>query len=101
MKNSPLQKEAERIRLSFDEKAQIRANLHVFVRHAPVRKSDVVRYNQRTLPFWTFLQTNIYIRSMALTLILALFLGGGASYAAEAALPGDILYPVKIGRAHV
>ena len=96
MKNSPLQKEAERIRLSFDEKAQIRANLHVFVRHAPVRKSDVVRYNQRTLPFWTFLQTNIYIRSMALTLILALFLGGGASYAAEAALPGDILYPVKI-----
>lgn len=33
---------------------------------------------------------------MALILIIALFVGGGTSFAAENALPGDTLYPVKI-----
>lgn len=33
---------------------------------------------------------------MTLAIIIALLLGGGTSFAAENALPGDILYPIKI-----
>ena len=33
---------------------------------------------------------------MAISLIIALLVGGGASFAAENALPGDALYPVKV-----
>jgi hypothetical protein len=35
-------------------------------------------------------------RNMAIALIIALILGGGTSFAAESALPGDALYPIKI-----
>lgn len=33
---------------------------------------------------------------MTIILIIALFIGGGTSFAAESALPGDILYPIKV-----
>ncbi|HEU4677573.1 MAG TPA: DUF5667 domain-containing protein [Candidatus Paceibacterota bacterium] len=33
---------------------------------------------------------------MTATLLIALLLGGGTSYAAENAIPGDLLYPVKV-----
>lgn len=33
---------------------------------------------------------------MPIALLIALFLGGGAAYAAEGTLPGDTLYPVKV-----
>lgn len=35
-------------------------------------------------------------RAMAAALVIALFAGGGVSYAAEGALPGDALYGVKV-----
>ncbi len=36
-------------------------------------------------------------RYMPIAIILALLLSGSASYAAEGSMPGDLLYPVKVG----
>ncbi|MDE2078997.1 MAG: hypothetical protein KGI73_01275 [Patescibacteria group bacterium] len=45
--------------------------------------------------FITGLANNYRMTALAIALILALS-GGGAAYAAQGALPGDVLYPVKI-----
>ena len=37
-----------------------------------------------------------FLKPMPIALLIFLLLGGGVSYAAENALPGDILYPVKV-----
>lgn len=36
------------------------------------------------------------LQHMAIALLIALMIGGGTTYAAEGALPGDFLYPVKV-----
>lgn len=40
---------------------------------------------------------SIFIKNMAIVLIVILLVSGGASFAAENALPGDVLYPIKVG----
>ena len=96
MKKNPLQLETEHMRLSHEEKALIQSRLWAFVRHSPVRNKTAIRYNNHTTPGYTFLSANIILRPMAITLIIALLVGGGVSYAAEGSLPGDAFYPVKV-----
>src|SRR3989344_5153410 len=83
-------KEAEKIRLTAREREAIR---HVLLReiqgHVPV-KSPV-----RVAPSSVLFVTPRLVSSFAFLLII--FVGGSAAYAAEGAVPGDLLYPIKVG----
>lgn len=85
--------EIKNIRLSKEEKEQIKNNLRVFVEKHPVRNPAPAR-----LVWQRSLLTNlkINIKPMPLVIILALVFGGSTTWAAEQSLPGDVLYPVKV-----
>ena len=80
------------VRLSGQEKAQLRANILRTVRtqteprHILQWSSIFSNFNQQLKPM-TF--------AVYAALFLSLSIGGAASFAAESALPGDVLYSVK------
>jgi hypothetical protein len=77
------------------EKAAGRERLASYLRGAEaVRAQNVIRLSSYKSPLLTIIK-NRYMPIFASILILAL-LGSGTSFAAEGALPGDLLYPVKI-----
>jgi hypothetical protein len=85
--------------VSFDEeeKARLRQTLVSYMEENPsvVRNSQHTRLSLYRESFINFI--NIKPKFMTIAIIIALLLGGGgASFAAENALPGDVLYPVKI-----
>jgi len=79
-----LNKQAQKVFLNKDEKSAIRNILISYSRESPYGA------------FFSF----SFIRSKRVLVpafaIILLLLGGGTSYAAQRALPGDILYPIKI-----
>lgn len=79
-----LKREAEHIRLSAAEKNAMRARLFGAPAPAPVG-SPYFFFN------WQFMQTRVLA-----PLAVVLLVGSGTAYAAEGALPGEVLYPVKI-----
>ncbi len=81
--------------LTRGERAHIEAGLRLFIEAnpAPVRNISPFRHILRQR---SFANLSFILRAMAIILILVLLAGGGASYAAEQSLPGDVLYPVKI-----
>lgn len=89
--------------LSADERAVMRARLSELTRTMPVRNSDGTRCDRvkeapRAARGW-FRAPIRSLRAMpvagiALAVVLS---GGGVAFAAEQALPGDALYPVKVG----
>lgn len=102
MKKHYIQQEAEHIYLSPEEKTTVRGVLQVFVSEHPVHRASAVRelpqprytgYRTRTI---LALLNNSYMKPMAISLIIALLIGGSTSYAAESSLPGDLLFPVKV-----
>lgn len=79
---------AKQISLSPQEKQHIRAELELFMRlHPQKAKQDVFVLK----PFFARFQ----FAPLAAALVLLCI--GGTSFAAEGALPGDFLYPVKVG----
>lgn len=74
--------------LTHEEKARMRHTLQAYMGMKPLRSP----HTSRAVSFgWLFT-----MRPVAATLVLALFISSaGISYAAEDALPGDVLYPVK------
>ena len=87
-------KSAKDIRLKDDEKAAIRRSVLNFISQNPVRRTAQPRLNHWSNVFLTKLN---FVPSMAILLILMVLVGGGVSVGAEKALPGDALYPVKVG----
>lgn len=89
-------KKLKKIRLEKDEKQRVRDNLVIFMEQNPVRNREVARP--------VFYGSNIINQlrlfnlkpTMTIMLIIALLVGGGASASAEGALPGEILYPIKV-----
>lgn len=85
------------IRLSEEEKAQGRAHLREFMTMTPIRGVESTRTKGQ--PFFAVLH-NFFIKRKTMPifgLILAMmFVGTGVTYAAEDAVPGDALYPVKV-----
>ncbi|QQG38278.1 MAG: hypothetical protein HYS26_01885 [Candidatus Kaiserbacteria bacterium] len=77
-----LKNEANKIRLSEGEKNFMRFKLEEAMR-APVPS-----------PYFSFAAPRTLVPALVLVLVV---IGGGMTYAAEGALPGDLLYPVKIG----
>lgn len=93
------------VKLSSIEKGGMRADLELFTRKHPVRNADTTRLllQERSKSYIsTFAEILILkplinkLQPMTIVLIIALLVGGGTSFAAEGALPGDILYPIKV-----
>lgn len=85
-------KKAKNISLSQDEKLRAQKYIMDFIEMHPVRNADPIRQRIQS-PLSAFI---LQLRMIAVGLIVALFVGGGVSFAAEGALPGDALYPVKV-----
>lgn len=96
-----LNKEMKNIALSREDKDKIREGIFSYMERHPVRNEiQVRRHSRKSMMGWLSsgypsLFNLTHTRTMALALIIVLFLGGGVSFAADRALPGDILYPVK------
>lgn len=82
------------MRLSQEERSAVEQNILNFISQNPVRQTDQPRLSQWSNVFLTKLS---FVPSMAILLILMVLIGGGVSAGAEKALPGDVLYPVKVG----
>lgn len=84
------------IKLSSGEKERMRESLHLFIEHNPVRKEISVR-PQSQQRSWILYQLRLKpMPVFAVIAVITLMVGGGTSLAAESALPGDALYPVKV-----
>ena len=60
-----------------------------------VRTKTPIRLEGQRSPFISF--NFLSFKFMPIAILLIVLLGGGVSFAAEGALPGDALYPVKVG----
>ncbi len=78
------------IRMSLEEKEEIATSLKAYMTELDAPKASPVQS-----PFFSHIQI-LSARFMPAALILTIIIGGGASAAANRALPGDILYPVKV-----
>ena len=84
-----IQKAGEDITLTPIERERMRGVLRSYMEMKPIRAHQSSAYIATRAWFFTF-------RPLTATLVLVLFAAsGGISYAAENALPGDILYPIK------
>ena len=87
------------VRLTEQEKTQLRSNLSYFMKLVQVRKNILPRHQPQMAFSHQRSQMQNILRNMTFlaTLLITAVLGGGVSFGAEQALPGDFLYPVKVG----
>src|SRR3989338_2147554 len=87
--HNSIKKAGEEISLTNAERVQMRRTLHSYMEMKPLRTSA-------SAPVMTF-GWLFTMRPVAAVLVLAVFVSSaGVSYASENALPGDVLYPIKI-----
>lgn len=87
------------VKLSSKERSLARQKLYSFIKSTPVRVAALARlqYQESNLLTKIFIWRNNPMTTKLVSLILLATIGGsGVSYAAEGALPGDTLYPIKI-----
>jgi hypothetical protein len=94
MNNDIFQKGIENlknIKMSEDEKAEMRNNLSVYINNNPLNPVKTPS------PYFSFFSFNVR-RSFVMVSVLVLIFGvsGTAVFASEESLPGDLLYPVKV-----
>lgn len=93
-------KKAKEVHLPEKEKAQGRELLSRYMQmNPPVRFSEQGRHQlQRSWFSQLITRNNILYKPMVIVavLLIAVAAGGGVSLAAENALPGEVLYPVKV-----
>lgn len=82
-------KKAKGVVLEKSEKADVRRLLVAYTETHPVRESTFARLGEQRSQKFAF------TRTMPIVLVLLLLVGGGTAVAAQGALPGDVLYPVK------
>ena len=89
----------KQVRLSDDVRLRMREELDAYADLHGVRIAEQGRSIEEVQRYSVFaLFTNLNTRNMKATLLIALMLtAGGTSFAAQNAVPGDVLYPVKIG----
>ncbi len=87
-------KRAKDVRLSEDERGLLRSRILEFISFNPIRgKTPVI--HQRT--YVSIFEFRHFMKAASLVLIVAVVIGGtGVSYAASKALPGEMLYAVKV-----
>ena len=94
-------KKSKNIKLNKSEKAEMRQSIFNFISKNPVRSNMEVGLGlQSRRIFWDwstlFNQKINFISVVAILLLIIILTGGGVAVGAEKALPGDVLYPVKI-----
>ncbi len=82
------------VSLSASEKARMTHVLREYIGYKPVRAARPL--GNRLISEMSVIAFVMRRRFAPALLIALLFVGGGVSYAAEGALPGDLLYPVKV-----
>ena len=75
------------------ERAKIRGVLTEYMSMKPVRGADANKKPVGTVEGWYFFMRKPVAAALLLALVAS---GAGISYASERALPGDVLYPVKV-----
>ncbi|HEY0964421.1 MAG TPA: DUF5667 domain-containing protein [Candidatus Paceibacterota bacterium] len=88
----------EQVKLSDSARARIRENLEGYAAFHPVRTGGEGR-SMKQVPSGAFLHTFNFnrMKTMPIAVLAMLLVGGGTTFAAQNAVPGDLLYPVKIG----
>ena len=81
------------VKLSDSSRARIEDSLRSYTEFHPVREVEGSR-SIKQVPYSTFLH-RFKLTTMPIAIFLALFVTVGTSFAAQGALPGDFLYPVK------
>ncbi|HTK05096.1 MAG TPA: DUF5667 domain-containing protein [Candidatus Eisenbacteria bacterium] len=91
--------EARRLSLTADEKSAGREMLRSYMALTPMRVSAEASVRQAARkPVFGFASPLIGKAMSVFSLVLAFMISAGSvSYAAEGSLPGDVLYPVKVG----
>ncbi len=90
-----IKKASREISLSEAERSRMEGMLREYVAMKPIRGLSDARSRASTflpLPVFAFFTRHL----MPIALVVAILLTGSVSYAAEGALPGDFLYPVKV-----
>lgn len=84
--------------MNTEEKGAIRGAVVSYMQENPQKTIAVRNSADSRLHYRTSNINNSLIKKtrMIIAIIVALMLGGGTSFAAEGALPGDVLYPIKI-----
>jgi hypothetical protein len=90
------------IKLSDDEKNTGKQTLLNFISNNPVRPGLEHRLQEQSRAYaggWSsiFLTKLNFASAMSIFLILSVLVSGGLAVGAEKSLPGDILYPIKVG----
>lgn len=91
-------KKLQNVKLSKDEKRDLKQVIDAHVRIQDVRDEDASRqygYKRSSFVLSVLTKQKYYMTGLAIGLMLVI--GGGTSFAAQGALPGDTLYPVKVG----
>lgn len=91
--------EIEKERLSQSERAQMKGILRAFMMEHPARTPLSLRFLDRAGSAIRAARSALALpRAQFATVfgLAVLFIGAGTSYAAESALPGDVLYSIKI-----
>lgn len=92
MKNNKLKKgirDIKDIKLSSSEKLNLFTNFESYVKNHPVLDAPKVN-------IWSSFFLHYKYSYAISALLLCIFVSASVTYAAESALPGDILYPIKI-----
>ena len=79
------------VKLSETSRARIESDLLEYAKFHPVRVPADSRFNR--VPFGTLFGNKLTI--MPIAIFIAVFAAAGTSFAANGAVPGDLLYPVK------
>ncbi len=87
--------EAKKVALSERDSLSMRAQLLSYIREHPSRAPFSVRWSG-TFSRLSGTRTAPGFRLAGAALMIVLVAGAGTSYAAQGALPGEILYPIKI-----
>ncbi len=95
--NEKLNTELANTRLTLQEKAAIRTRLHAHMSAYPAVEMPSAAPAKKPSPYFLYsFQFTSVARYAFAAFFLVIFLGGGTVSAAYGALPGDVLYPVKI-----
>jgi Domain of unknown function (DUF5667) len=81
------------VKLSDSARTRMADSLSSYASFHPVREAENNRSIEQ-VPVRTFLQ-RFKLTTMPIAILLAVFVTAGTSFAAQGALPGDFLYPVK------
>jgi hypothetical protein len=95
-------KNLKHISLSREERARTRNMLSEYIKMRPVRSDAVTRlheHGQSPMQLLGNLRNLLHkpMPAFLVAAVIALTAGGSVSYAAEGAVPGDTLYPIKVG----